>query len=60
MAVHFEAYHEFLPSQKLSKLYSLRGNRELAYAYFTRAEKIYPENRSIRLNRLYFSNMGGI
>lgn len=60
MAVHFEAYHEFLPCQKLSKLYSLRGNRELAYAYFTRAEKIYPENRSIRLNRLYFANMGGI
>ena len=56
MMIHFEAYREFIPCQKLSKLYMLLGKEELAYQFFTRAEKIYPENRSIRINRLYFAS----
>ncbi|MBR4576743.1 MAG: glycosyltransferase family 2 protein [Clostridia bacterium] len=56
MMIHFEAYREFIPCQKLSKLYMLLGKEELAYQFFTRAEKIYPENRSIRVNRLYFAS----
>lgn len=59
MTVHFEAYHEFIPCQKLSKLYALQGKRELAYEYFLRAEKIYPENRSVKLDRLFFSKRNG-
>lgn len=57
MAVHLEAYHIFLPCQRLSKLYVLRGEMEKAYEYFVKAEKIYPQNRSVRLNRLFFSNI---
>lgn len=57
MNVHFEAYEEFVPCQKLSKLYSIKGNMELAHMFFERAEKIYPENPSIKLNRKYFDKV---
>lgn len=55
MSVHFEAYHEFIPCQKLSKLYAVKGDMKTAYEYFKRAEKIYPENKTIKLNRAYFN-----
>ena len=55
MIVHLEAYHEFIPCQKLCKLYAMQGKQEKAYEYFLRAEKIYPESRFVKLNRLYFS-----
>ncbi len=57
MDVHFEAYSEFIPCQKLSKMYSIQGNKELAYEYFLRAEKIYPDNSAIKLNRKFFERV---
>lgn len=57
MRVHFEPYHEFIPCQKLSKLYAALGKMDISYEYFKRAEKIYPENTSIRLSRMYYNRL---
>ncbi len=55
MRIHFEAYHEFVPCQKLAKLYVALGKMDASYEYFKRAEKIYPENTSVRLSRMYYN-----
>jgi glycosyltransferase involved in cell wall biosynthesis len=54
LRLHFEAYHEFIPCLKLSKLRMQRGDSEGGRRYYERAAAVYPNNPAVTLNALYF------
>jgi tetratricopeptide (TPR) repeat protein len=59
LELHFEAYHEFIPCQKLCKLYMKKGDTLKARQYYERAAAVYPHNPVVELNKLYFETLGG-
>ena len=55
----FPAYYEYIPCQKLSKLYARAGYIEKAAEYNERAAATRPDSVSVALNRLYFTGLAG-
>ncbi|MEN6325190.1 MAG: hypothetical protein ABFD18_03130, partial [Syntrophomonas sp.] len=55
----FPAYYDYIPCQKLTKLYARAGNIEKAVEYNERAAAIRPDSVSVALNRRYFEGLVG-
>ncbi|MEN6463359.1 MAG: glycosyltransferase [Syntrophomonas sp.] len=53
----FPAYYDYIPFQKLCKLYARSGNLDKAIAYNERAASVRPDSASAALNRLYFKKI---
>ena len=50
-------YHTFFPWMQLCVCYYYLNDQKKAYKYFLKAEKMYPDNASVRYNRSFFDSL---